>query len=685
MANRLADALSPYLRQHAQNPVDWWPWGEAAFAQARARDVPILLSVGYAACHWCHVMAHESFEHPVTAALMNERFVTIKVDREERPDIDAVYMEATQALTGRGGWPMTVFLDHDGRAFLAGTYFPPVSHGGMPAFTDVLEGVDHAWRTDRARIEAAAAQVHQTLSRDLRSDAAGADLPSIGDVTAAVDDLAAQFDARRGGFGSAPKFPPSMVLEFLLRADALTAGAGARDARALNMAAATMTAMARGGMYDQLAGGFARYSVDADWVVPHFEKMLYDNALLLRAYLHWWRATGDPLACRIVVGTARFLLDDLRTAHGGFASSLDADSEGREGAAYVWTPRQLVEVLGPEDGAWVAELCAVTRAGTFERGASVLQLRADPQDAKRWESARARLLTARATREQPARDDKVVAAWNGLAIAALAEAGALLDEPEWIEAAVACAHLLMGRHWDADRRRLARISLGEAVNADAPGVLEDYGDLAEGLLTVYQVTGDEQWFGAARDLLDVARAQFADGSGGFFDTAADAPALVRRPRDPSDGVTPSGASATANALVTFAALTGAVEHQIAADAALRRLMPLARSAPRFAGWTWAALTARIAGPVQVAIAVPAAHATGTAEEVLWPLHRMALAATSPGLVVAVGNSERSSVPLLADRPAVDGRPTAYPCRGFVCDLPVTDSESLGVSLERMYP
>ncbi len=683
MANRLADALSPYLRQHAENPVDWWPWCDEAFAQARDRDVPILLSVGYAACHWCHVMAHESFEHPVTAALMNERFVNIKVDREERPDIDAVYMEATQALTGRGGWPMTVFLDHDGRAFLAGTYFPPVSHGGMPAFSDVLEGVDHAWRTDRPRIEAAADQVHAALSRDLRADAEdGAVLAGIPDVTAAIDALAAQFDARRGGFGSAPKFPPSMVLEFLLRADALTAAAGVRDARALNMAAATMTAMARGGMYDQLAGGFARYSVDADWVVPHFEKMLYDNALLLRAYLHWWRATGDPLARRIAVGTANFLLGHLRTAQGGFASSLDADSAGREGAAYVWTRRQLVEVLGAEDGEWVAQLCEVTRPGTFERGASVLQLRADPRDPPRWERCRGQLLAARATREQPTRDGKVVAAWNGLAIAALAEAGALLDEPDWIEAAVACAHLMIGQHWDPDRRRLARISLGEAVSADAPGVLEDYGDLAEGLLALYQVTGDEQWFHHASALLDVALGQFADGGGGFFDTAVDAPALVRRPRDTSDGVTPSGASAAAHALLTRAALTGDIEHQLAADSALARLMPLARSAPRFAGWTWVAMTARIAGPVQVAIVLSESDGAADRDHTLSAVHQVALTATSPGLVVAVGNPGQSKVALLADRSAINGRTTAYPCRGFVCALPVTDPDALRAALER---
>jgi uncharacterized protein YyaL (SSP411 family) len=669
VANRLRDALSPYLRQHADNPVDWWPWCDEAFAEARARDVPVLLSVGYAACHWCHVMAHESFEDEGTAALMNEHYVSIKVDREERPDIDAVYMEATQALTGRGGWPMTVFLDHDGRAFLAGTYFPPVAHGGMPSFSDVLRGVDRTWREDRARVTGAAQQIHDVLARPVPAPGTSGQEPTLHEVIAAVDVLAAQFDPASGGFGGAPKFPPSMVLEFLLRADALTRTEGRPDHRALAMAKRTMRAMVRGGMYDQLAGGFARYSVDAEWVVPHFEKMLYDNALLLRVYLHWWRATGDPLARRIAEQTAQFLVDDLRTAEGGFASALDADSEGREGACYVWTRRQLGEVLGPEEGAWVADLCGVTQAGTFERGASVLQLRTDPDDPQRWASARAALLGARRNREQPARDDKVVTAWNGLAIAALAEAGALLDEPAWIAAAISCAELLVGSHWDPSTGRLARISLGGQVSTDAAGVLEDHADLAEGLLALYQVTGDERWFATARALLDVVRDRFTDGAGGFFDTASDAPRLVRRPRDPSDGVTPSGASGAAHALLTLGALTGDSRHLVAADAALATLMPLAVSSPRFTGWTWSAITARLAGPVQVAIVGPPGDRTSD-------LHLVALASTSPGLVVAVGEQGNSTVPLLRDRPAVGGQPTAYPCHGFVCDLPVTGAQAL---------
>jgi uncharacterized protein YyaL (SSP411 family) len=471
-----------------------------------------------------------------------------------------------------------------------------------------------------------------------------------------------------------------MVLEFLLRADALFRAAGSADDRVLAMAARTMQAMARGGMYDQLAGGFARYSVDGQWIVPHFEKMLYDNALLLRAYLHWYRATGDALARRVVDQTAEFLLRDLRTPEGGFASSLDADSEGREGAAYVWTPRELIEVLGPEDGRWVADLCAVTPGGTFERGSSVLQLRAEPDDADRWRGCRSALLAARGQREQPARDDKVVTAWNGLAIAALAEAGALCAEPSWTQAARRCAQWLVDRHWNHEQQTLARISLGTRISELAPGVLEDYADLAEGLLALYQVTGEQRWFATARQVGEVILERFADGDGGFFDTADDAPTLVRRPREVSDGVTPSGTSAAANVLLTLGALTGEPGYLRAADAALATLTPLVASAPRFTGWTLSVAAARLSGPVQVAVALPPAEPGhgGSQSPVTdtGALHQAVLASTSPGLVVAVGVAQASDVPLLADRPAVDGLPTAYPCRGFVCQRPVTSVSAL---------
>ncbi len=386
MTNRLEHSTSPYLLQHKDNPVDWWEWSEEAFDEARRRDVPVFLSIGYSACHWCHVMAHESFEDDDVAALMNERFVSIKVDREERPDVDSVYMQATVSMTGHGGWPMSVFLDHEGRPFYTGTYFPPQPRHQLPSFTQLLEAISDTWQERREDVLAAGVRITSALStRSLPTSGTGP--PELMDLALAVATLARDFDDRRGGFGGAPKFPPSMVLEFLLRHHALT-----QDENALGMAQDTLEAMARGGIYDQLGGGFARYSVDADWVVPHFEKMLYDNALLLRVYLHWWRLTGSPLAERVVRETAEFLLREMRTPEGGFAAALDADSEGREGAFYAWSPSQLADVLGDDDGAWAAALLHVTADGTFEDGHSTLQLRQDPDDHERWSALRSRLL-----------------------------------------------------------------------------------------------------------------------------------------------------------------------------------------------------------------------------------------------------------------------------------------------------
>ena len=485
MTNRLAGETSPYLLQHKDNPVDWWPWSPAAFDEARTRGVPVLLSVGYAACHWCHVMAHESFEDAATAAQMNEHFVCIKVDREERPDVDAIYMDATQALTGHGGWPMTCFLTPEGQPFYCGTYYPNRPLQGMPSFRQVLEAVSQAWVDRRDELTNAGAEVVRLLSE--RAVVPTEQTPPDADILeAAVASLRSDFDPAHGGFGGAPKFPPSAVLEFLIRHGSLGA---------LEMVADTCTAMARGGMYDQLAGGFARYSVDNAWVVPHFEKMLYDNAQLVRVYAHWWRATGSPLARRIAIETAQFMMDDLRTPEGGFASALDADTNGVEGSTYVWTRGQLLDVLGVDDAQWAADLLVVTAAGTFEHGASVLQLPADPDDEGRWSRVRAALLEARRKRPQPGRDDKVVAAWNGLAIAALAEAGVLFDRSDFIDAAVDAARLLIDVHLvDGRLRRVSR----DGVVGQPAGVLEDYADVAEGLLVLAQVT-------ASRELLDQRR------------------------------------------------------------------------------------------------------------------------------------------------------------------------------------
>lgn len=672
MPNRLVNATSPYLLQHADNPVDWHEWGDAAFEEAVARDVPVLVSVGYAACHWCHVMAHESFEDPGVAAFLNEHFVCVKVDREERPDVDAVYMAATQAMTGSGGWPMTVFTTPSGEPFFCGTYFPPRRVQQMASFSEVLAAVAAAWSARRAEVLSTAEAVLAALA-ERPTAGRESDGPDDEVVEAALAGLATTFDAARGGFGGAPKFPPSMVLEWLLRHHARTGDPGALD-----MAVRTLEAMASGGMYDQLAGGFARYAVDPTWTVPHFEKMLYDNALLLRVYAHAWRVTGAPLMRRVALETATWLLDELTTPEGGFASSLDADSEGREGAFYAWTPGQLDEVLGPDDGAWAAGLLAVTAAGTFEHGTSVLQLRSAPGDEARFVDVRERLREARGRRPRPARDDKVVTGWNGLAVAALAESAVLLERPELLDAAVRAADLIVTTHVRRSADGSARVvrASRDGVPGDAPGVLEDYGNLAEGLLALSAVTGDPRWFAVAGGLLDTVLLHFAAPAGGFHDTAQDETdevvARLGRPQDPADGPTPSGQSGAAGALLTYAALTGSTRHREAASSALRGPLSLATRYPRAAGSGLAVAEAVLDGPREVAVVGPRDDPRTAA------LHHRALASAAPGLVVAVGEpGGRDDVPpLLHDRPMVGGVPAAYVCRGFVCDRPTTHPEDL---------
>ncbi|MGW6257952.1 thioredoxin domain-containing protein [Streptomyces sp. NPDC055085] len=674
MPNRLAHETSPYLLQHADNPVDWWPWSAEAFEEARRTGRPVLLSVGYSSCHWCHVMAHESFEDEATAAYLNEHFVSVKVDREERPDVDAVYMEAVQAATGQGGWPMTVFLTPDAEPFYFGTYFPPEPRHGMASFRQVLEGVSGAWAERRDEV----AEVAGKITRDLAEremNFGDSSVPGEEDLAAALLGLTREYDATRGGFGGAPKFPPSMVIEFLLRHHARTGSEGA-----LQMAVDTGERMARGGLYDQLGGGFARYSVDRDWVVPHFEKMLYDNALLCRVYAHLWRSTGSDLARRVALETADFLVRELRTGEGGFASALDADSDdgsGRhvEGAYYVWTPAELREVLGDADAELAARYFGVTEEGTFEEGASVLQL---PQqegvvDAEKVASLRERLLAARAERPAPGRDDKVVAAWNGLAVAALAETGAYFDRPDLVEAAIGAADLLVRLHMD-DHARLARTSKDGRAGSNA-GVLEDYADVAEGFLALASVTGEGVWLEFAGFLLDHVLAQFTDAeSGALYDTAADAEQLIRRPQDPTDNATPSGWSAAAGALLSYAAQTGAEPHRAAAERALGVVKALGPRAPRFIGWGLAVAEALLDGPREVAVVGASGDPATTA------LRRTALLGTAPGAVVAFGVPESDELPLLAGRPLVDGRPAAYVCRHFVCDAPTTDPEELRATL-----
>jgi hypothetical protein len=658
-ANTLAGATSPYLRQHADNPVHWQQWTPEALAEAAERDVPILLSVGYAACHWCHVMAHESFEDDQVAAAMNAGFVTIKVDREERPDLDAVYMNATVALTGQGGWPMTCFLTPDGRPFFCGTYYP------KPNFLQLLAAVTDTWNTRRAEVEEAS----DRIADELRSMATG--LPGAGPPVQpalcdhAIASVLRDEDSERGGFGGAPKFPPSALLEALLRNHERTG-----DILPLEAVERTCTMMARGGIYDQLAGGFARYSVDASWVVPHFEKMLYDNALLLRAYAHLARRTSDPLARRVTAETARFMIHQLGVG-GMFTSSLDADADGREGLTYLWTPTQLREVLGSDDGHWAAQLFAVTEAGTFEHGSSVLQLPADPDDRERFERVRTALLAARLTRPQPGRDDKVVTAWNGLAITALAEASIALDRTEFLDAAAQCARSILDLHIVDGRLRRASLA---GVVGDSAAILDDHATLASGLLTLYQLTGDVSWLDAATGLLDVALDHFADHDhqGRWFDAADDAEQLMVRPADPLDGATPSGASTIGEALQLAAHLVpaGRAERYAGtADATLAGATPILARLPRSGGHWLAVCEAAVRGPIQVAVACDPGNS-----DLLSAARTLA-----PGGAVVVGGPVNSSE-LLIDRDRVGGADAAYVCRGRVCDLPVTTDRDLAAAL-----
>ncbi|MER5886870.1 thioredoxin domain-containing protein [Streptomyces sp. NPDC001941] len=673
MPNRLADETSPYLLQHADNPVDWWPWSEAAFAEARERDVPVLLSVGYSSCHWCHVMAHESFEDEATAAYLNERFVAVKVDREERPDVDAVYMEAVQAATGHGGWPMTVFLTPDAEPFYFGTYFPPEPRHGSPSFREVLEGVVAAWDGRREEVAEVAAKIVRDLAG--RSLAHGGDgSPGEEELAQALLGLTREYDPAHGGFGGAPKFPPSMAVEFLLRHHVRTGAEGA-----LQMAADTCEAMARGGIYDQLGGGFARYSVDREWIVPHFEKMLYDNALLCRVYTHLWKVTGSALARRVALETADFMVRELRTPEGGFASALDADSDDGtgahvEGAFYAWTPAQLADALGEDDAAFAARCFGVSDEGTFEHGSSVLQLPRDtgPVDADRLADVRARLLAAREERVRPGRDDKVVAAWNGLAVAALAEAGACFERPDLVERATEAADLLVRLHLD-EGARLTRTSRDGRAGSNA-GVLEDYADVAEGFLALASVTGEGVWLEFAGFLLDIVLDQFVAEGGALYDTAHDAEQLIRRPQDPTDSATPSGWTAAAAALLSYAAHTGSEPHRTAAEQALGVVKALGPRAPRFIGWGLAAAEALLDGPREVAVV--GAAGDPAARELL----RTAWLSPAPGAVVAFGPVGADEFPLLRDRTEIDGRPTAYVCRHFVCDAPTADAAALARKL-----
>jgi uncharacterized protein len=623
-------------------------------------------------------MAHESFEDQAVADVINANFVPIKVDREERPDVDAVYMAATQAMTGQGGWPMTAFATPAGQPFFCGTYYP------RPAFLSLLDAVATAWTDQREAVVSQSAAVVDAISRAGHRQPTGAELtPEV--LDAAAKSLDADFDERYGGFGGAPKFPPHLALLFLLRHYERTGAP-----RALEIVRATSEQMARGGIYDQLAGGFARYSVDHTWTVPHFEKMLYDNAMLLRVYTELWRLTGDELARRVAHETVEFLLTDLRTAEGGFASALDADTGGVEGATYAWTPAQLDDALGDTDGSWVADLLGVTPAGTFEHGMSVLRMARDidgiPLAAERWKPLRERLRAVRDARPQPARDDKVVAEWNGLAITALARfasvAGALGDTPSADaarsspfaarNAAIEAGRLLADLHLNAGR--LGRVSRDGVAGAPA-GVLADYGSVATAFAALHELTGDRDWLDAAGSLVETALAQFPDDDGGFFDTAADAETLITRPADPTDGATPSGSSTVIEALTTVTALTGETRFREAAEAAISVVVPVIVGHARFAGLAAAVGEAMIAGPIEIAI-------VGSSSADRAELVRTAVRRAPAGSVIVDGTPDQPGVPLLAQRPLVDGLAAAYVCRGFVCERPVTTTVDLAAQLGR---
>ncbi len=588
MTNQLANESSPYLLQHADNPVEWYPWRDEALQRARKEDKPILLSIGYAACHWCHVMAHESFEDPQTAAFMNEHFINVKVDREERPDIDSIYMAAVVAMTGQGGWPMTVIMTPDCRPFFGGTYFPPVQRYGMPAFTQVLQGIAQAWQTQRDVVEKSAVEVTSHLRRGAIPITTGATLDA--DLfDQALSNLLRTFDSKLGGFGAAPKFPPSMTLEFLLRM-ALERG----DGMALTMAETTLKAMALGGLYDQIGGGFARYSTDERWLVPHFEKMLYDNALLARVYLHAWQVTGNPLYRRITEETLDFVARELRHEAGGFYSSYDADSEGEEGKFYVWSADEIRRELG-EDAALFCAAYDVTDRGNWE-GQNILNMsrplatvaeefNMDPAEAaQRLAAARAHLYDVRTKRVWPGLDDKVLTAWNGLMLAAFAEAGVALNRPDYTAIAEQNAEFLRDTLRRVDGRLLRTWKAGSEARYN--GYLEDYAYLADGLLALYQSTLDVRWFVWARELADSLLTHFIDDEdGGFFDTSDDHEDLLHRPKELQDNATPSGNAMASGVLLKLALLTGDGRYWDVAEQATAGLYEMmARYPGSFAQW-----------------------------------------------------------------------------------------------------
>jgi uncharacterized protein len=684
MANRLASETSPYLQQHRENPVDWYPWGEEALERARTEDLPILLSIGYSACHWCHVMEHESFEDEETARLMNERFVNVKVDREERPDIDSLYMAAVQQMTGHGGWPMTMFLTPAGVPFYGGTYFPPAPRHGLPSFRQVLAGVSQAYRERREQVDESAAGMLAAL-RESSLDRPAPSTLEVALLDAAAARLAARFDPVHGGFGGAPKFPQPMIIEFMLRSWRRTG-----DDEALRMAITTLDSMARGGIYDQVGGGFHRYSVDAEWLAPHFEKMLYDNALLARAYLHGFQASGDERLRNVVEEIFAYVMHEMSSPEGGFYSAQDADSEGEEGRFYVWSAEEVDEVLGDVDGPIFRRYCDITSAGNWE-GRNIPRVLADLEvvardidmepEALREVISRGRglLYTRRCARVWPGLDDKVLTSWNAMMIHSFAEAGRVLRKQEYVDAAMNAASFVL-RELRRDGRLLRTWRRGTA-KIDA--FLEDHALLCGALLALYEATFDARWVREATLLADAMLERFWDEEAGvFFDTASDTEPLVIRPRDFFDNATPSGNSAAASALLRLAALLGEARYENVAVRVMEGQAQLIAQMPQGFGELLCAVDFYLSPPREVAIVGDVSEAKTLA------LLDVVQSSYRPDLVLALRNTADPAVdateeiPLLRGRELVDGHPAAYVCYRFTCARPVTEPKGLLAELGR---
>ena len=688
MPNRLINETSPYLLQHAHNPVDWYPWGEEALQRAVEEDKPIMLSIGYSACHWCHVMERESFENDAIAALMNQNFISIKVDREERPDLDAVYMEAVQALTGSGGWPMTVFLTPQGKPFYGGTYFPPADRPGMAGFPRILESVSQAYRTNRGEIERVTNQLTERMGSTGQL-AKGAGLLTDEILHQAYSQLASSFDYQNGGFGAAPKFPQPMTPEFLLRHYHRT-----KDGPTLEMVNLTLEKMARGGMYDQIGGGFHRYSTDTYWLVPHFEKMLYDNALLARLYLHAFQLTQRPLYQRITEEILDYVLREMTDPQGGFYSAQDADSEGVEGKFFLWSRSQVVSELGEEEGSLFADFFDITERGNFEgsnipnitkKAITFAQEKGLPleQLISAIQRGKAKLLEVREQRIHPLRDDKVLTSWNGMMLCSFAEAGAALNRQDYLQAASDNAAFLL-ENMRPEGRLLRTFREGRAKLL---GYLEDYAFAADGLLALYEATFEFRWLRESVGLADEMLRLFWDEElGGFYDTGIDHESLVVRPRDVFDNAQPCGGSVATEVLLRLAVITGKEEYQSKAAGPLRAIHQLMAQAPGGTGQWLAALDFYLSLPKEIVIVGPRSDPrTQALLDTVFHCYlpnRVVMGAEDG--VQNLGGAEASFstvLPLLEQRGLVEGKPTAYVCQHYVCQLPVTDPEALAGQLE----